>query len=115
MGKKTWAPGKNLQKFIAASFGVQPKEQVLLVEAISDAVADVGRQVRDAMAAHPGFADIGKRMLMVWSDGVQGLRDQRVYAVGAWVAGSAFENFSTLPKLKANKATTGRSPLLGKR
>jgi len=91
LGKKTWAPAKNLQKFIAATFGIQPKEQQHMVQAISDAVADVGPQVRQAMAQHPGFADIGKRMLMAWAEGVQGLRDQRVYAVGAWTAGDALE------------------------
>lgn len=115
MGKKTWAPGKNLQKFIAATFGIQPKEQQHMVQAISDAVADVGPLVRQAMAQHPGFEDIGKRMLMAWTEGVQGLRDQRVYAVGEWVAGDAFEGFSPPHKLAKDANKTGRSPLLGKR
>ncbi|MFN3436740.1 MAG: type II toxin-antitoxin system HipA family toxin [Acidovorax sp.] len=115
MGKRTWAPGKNLQKFIAATFGIQPKEQQHMVQAISDAVADVAPQVRQAMAQHPGFEDIGKRMLMAWAEGVQGLRDARVYAVGDWKAGEAFEGFSALPKLVAPQEKIGRSPLLGKR
>jgi serine/threonine-protein kinase HipA len=115
MGKKTWAPGKNLQKFIAATFGIQPKEQQHMVQAISDAVADVGPLVRQAMAQHPGFEDIGKRMLMAWAEGVQGLRDQRVYAVGEWIAGDAFEGFSTPPKLATDNKKIGRSPLLGER
>jgi serine/threonine-protein kinase HipA len=115
MGKKTWAPGKNLPRFIAATFGIQPKEQALMVQAISDAVADVAPQVRQAMAQHPGFADIGKRMLLAWSEGVQGLRDQRTYAVGDWAAGEAFDDFSAPPKLESNTAKIGRSPLLGER
>ena len=115
MGKKTWAPGKNLQKFIAATFGIQPKEQQHMVQAISDAVADVGPQVRQAMVQHPGFDAIGKRMLMAWAEGVRGLRDQRVYGVGDWSAGDAFEGFSPPPKQKADTAKIGRSPLLGKR
>jgi serine/threonine-protein kinase HipA len=94
MGRKTWTPGKSLQKFIAAIFGIQPKEHQHMVQAISDAVADVGPQVRQAMAKHPGFEDIGKRMLMAWAEGVRGLRDERVYAVGGWAAGEAFEGFS---------------------
>ena len=115
MGKKTWTPGKNLQKFIAATFGIQPKEQTLIVEAISDAVADIGRQVRQAMVQHDGFNEIGKRMLLSWSEGIQGMRDQRVYAVGDWKAGAAFEGFSAPPKLKSTADKIGRSPLLGKR
>jgi serine/threonine-protein kinase HipA len=115
MGKKTWAPGKNLQKFIATTFGIQPKEQTQMVEAISDAVADVGPLVRQAMEQHPGFEEIGKRMLMAWAEGVQGLRDQRVYAVGEWAAGDAFEGFSAPPKLATDNKKIGRSPLLGER
>ena len=107
MGKRTWAPGKNLQKFIAATFGIQPKEQQHMVQAISDAVAEVGPQVRQAMAQHPGFEDIGKRMLMAWAEGVQGLRDQRVYAVGELQAGDAFEGFSPPPKQNTNQDTIG--------
>jgi serine/threonine-protein kinase HipA len=115
MGKKTWAPGKNLQKFIAATFGIQPKEQQHMVRAISDAVADVEPLVRQAMAQHPDFEEIGKRMLMAWAEGVQGLRDQRVYGVGDWVSGDAFEGFSIPKKLKVQATKTGRSPLLGER
>lgn len=115
MGKKKWAPGKNLQRFIAATLGIQPKEQVQMVQAISDSVADVAPQVRQAMAQHDGFKDIGKRMLLAWSEGVQGLRDQRVYAVGDWVAGEAFEGFSAPAKLEAKATKIGRSPLLGER
>ena len=115
MGKKTWAPGKNLQRFIAATFGVAPREQLHTVQAISDAVADVAPQVRQAMRQHPAFQDIGKRMLLAWSEGVQGLRDQRVYAAGDWAAGEAFEGFSSPPKLESNTAKVGRSPLLAKR
>lgn len=115
MGKKTWTPGKNLQKFIAATFGIQPKEQQHMVQAISDAVADVGPQMRQAMLQHPGFEDIGKRMLLAWAEGVNGLRDERVYAVGDWAAGDAFEGFSAPPKLETINTKIGRSPLLGKR
>jgi len=115
MGKKTWVPGKNLQKFIAATFGIQPKEQQHMVQAISDAVADVGPLVRQAIVQHPGFEEVGKRMLMAWAEGVQGLRDQRVYAAGFWAAGDAFEGFSPPTKLVADTNKIGRSPLLGKR
>jgi serine/threonine-protein kinase HipA len=115
MGTKTWAPGKNLQKFIAATFGIQPKEQSQMVEAISDAVADIAPRVRQAMAQHPGFEEIGKRMLMAWAEGVQGLRDQRTYGLGEWAAGDAFEGFSPPPKLTTDANKIGRSALLGKR
>lgn len=110
-----WTPGKNLQKFIAATFGIQPKEQHSMVEAISDAVADVAPLVRQAMAQHPGFEDVGKRLLLAWAEGVRGLRDPRVYAVGDWTAGNAFVGFSPPPKQKTETTKIGRSPLLGQR
>ncbi len=115
MGKKTWTPGKNLQKFIAATFGIAPRQQTRIVEAISDAVAETGPQVRQAMADHPGFEDVGKRMLTAWAEGIQGLRDQRVYAVGDWVAGDAFDGFSAPAKLTVKTTKLGRSLLLGER
>jgi serine/threonine-protein kinase HipA len=115
MGKKTWVPGKSLQTFIAATFGIAPREQVHIVEAICDAIADIAPEVHAAMTQHPAFADIGKRMLSAWAEGVKGLRDRRVYALGEWAAGEAFENFSPPPKLKTESTSIGRSPLLGKR
>ena len=115
MGKKTWAPGKNLQKFIAATFGIQPKAQQHIVQAISDAVADVGPLVRQAVAQHPGFEDLGKCMLMAWAEGVQGLRVQRVFGLGDWAPGGAFADFSPPPKQQTEPTRIGRSPLLGKR
>lgn len=115
MSRKTWTPGKNLQKFIAATFGIQPKEQAQMVEAISDAVADVGKQVREAMAQHSGFNDVGKRMLMAWAEGVQGLRNQRTFAIGERQPGNAFEPLSPPPKQKIPPDKVGRSPVVGKR
>lgn len=115
MGKKTWMPGKNLQKFIAGNFGIQPKEQTQMVEAISDAVADVGQHVRSAITQHARFSDIGKRMLLSWSEGVHGLHDKRVYAMGDWRPGIAFEDIEQPPKLNMNISKIGRSPLLGER
>ena len=80
-----------------------------MVQAISDAVADVAPQVCQAMAQHQEFEDIGKRMLMAWAEGVQGLRDARVYAVGDWKAGEAFEGFSAPPKLVADQSKIRRN------
>jgi serine/threonine-protein kinase HipA len=115
MGKKTWAPGKNLQKFIAANFGIQPKEQLAIVESISDAVADVAVAVREAMTLHDGFDDIGQRMLLAWAEGVRGLRDERTYSAAGWAPGAAFDGLSNPTKLKSGTSKIGRSPLLGKR
>lgn len=115
MGKKTWAPGKTLQRFIAATFGITTREQVNIIESIGDAVSATAVQVRESMVAHPGFTDIGKRLLGAWHEGVSGLRSERTYAMGEWRAGAALTRFAP-PKLKnPKKAAVGRSRLLGKR
>ena len=116
MGKKTWTPGKSLQKFIGATFGIALKEQQKLIEAVGNAVSEVAGQVRDAMREHPGFEDIGRRMLLAWHEGVSALRDARVYAMGEWSPGEVLTGFSDPPKLKELKRELiGRSELLGRK
>lgn len=115
LGKKTWAPGKNLSRFIAGNFGIPPREQSALVERISDAVAETVPLVRQKMSELPEFKDIGKRMLLAWQEGTAGLRDRSVYAVGEWPANKVFEGISDAPKLETPRSVVGRSPLLGGR
>jgi len=115
MGKKTWTPGQTLPRFIAGAFGIPLREQVLLVEAISDAVSDAVPLVQEKMAEHIDFRDIGKRMLLAWQQGVHSLREKRVYASGDWPGDRAFEGISDPPKLTAPTTTIGRSPLMAER
>jgi serine/threonine-protein kinase HipA len=115
MGKKTWTPGKNLVKFVTGTFGVSAREQGILLESISDSIAETVPLVHEKMAEHPGFRDIGKRMLLTWQEGVTGLRDRRVYAAGDWPANKLFSGISDPPKLEAPRSVVGRSPLLSDR
>lgn len=48
-------------------------------------------------------------------EGMTGLRDKRVYALGDWAPSKAFEGFSAPPKLENPKALIGRSEGLGKK
>jgi len=115
LGKKTWTPGKNLSRFIASTFGIPLREQSVMLERISDAVADTVPLVRERMSELPEFRDIGKRMLLAWQEGITSLRDRRAYAVGDWPANKVFEGISDPPKLEDPKTVLGRSPLLGSR
>jgi serine/threonine-protein kinase HipA len=112
LGKKTWAPGKTLSRFIAGTFGIPAREQSILLESISDAAAEVAPQVHAKMRELPGFRETGKRMLQAWQEGVEGLRDQRIYAVGAWLGSKEFEGLSDPTKLENPRSVLGRSPLL---
>ncbi|WP_158788612.1 type II toxin-antitoxin system HipA family toxin [Granulicella sp. L46] len=115
LGKKTWTPGKNLQKFIATTFGIPLKEQNLILEAISDAVADTVPLVEKKRTDLPLFRGIGKRMLLSWQEGVESLRNPRVYASSEWPAQKLFEGLSDAPPLNTPRTPIGRSPLLGVR
>jgi serine/threonine-protein kinase HipA len=97
LGKKTWAPGKNLTKFIAGTFGIPVRDQTVLVESVSDAVAEGVPLVQSKMEEIPAFRDLGKRILVAWQEGVAGLQDRRVYAVGKWQAGKMFDGISDPP------------------
>ena len=114
MGKKTWDPGKHLQTFITATFGLPAREQADIVDRIGAAMAEVGPQVRAAMAGHPGFVEIGKRMLLAWQEGLAGLRDKRIYAMGPAELGEAFSGFSNPKPVRQQRQLIGRSDLLGR-
>lgn len=115
MGKKTWLPGKTLSRFITTNFGIPDREQKEMVERISDAVADIAPAVREKMRSLAGFRDTGKRMLVAWSEGVNHLRDSRMYDLSPWKSNPDFENISDSPKLENPRTVIGRSELLGGR
>ncbi|HTZ90280.1 MAG TPA: hypothetical protein VMA71_08060 [Alloacidobacterium sp.] len=115
MGKKTWLPGKTLARFITSVFGIPEREQKEMVERISDAVAETAPAVREKMDNLTGFEDTGKRMLAAWSEGVNHLRDSRMYGLSQWKSNPAFEGISDLPKLDNPKTVIGRSELLAGR
>jgi serine/threonine-protein kinase HipA len=112
MGKKTWLPGKTLTRFITTNLGIPEKEQRVMVERISDAVADTAPAVREMMDGLAGFRDTGKRMLAAWSEGVNSLRDSRMYTLSPWKSSQAFEGVSDPPKLETPRTVVGRSELL---
>ena len=115
MGKKTWLPGKTLARFITAVFGIPEREQKEMVERISDAVADTAPAVREKMDSLADFKDTGKRMLAAWSEGVNHLRESRMYGLSPWKSNPAFEGISDPPKLETPRTVIGRSELLAGR
>jgi serine/threonine-protein kinase HipA len=115
MGRKTWDPGKSLKDFIAATFGLQPREQAIIIEQIGEAMAETGPQIRTAMNEHPEFREIGKCMLLAWQDGIASLRSKRAYAMGDVALGDSFAGFSDPKPAKRKRKVVGRSDLLGKR
>ena len=113
LGRKTWDPGKAIQTFITATFGVPPREQASIVERIGDAMSDVAPRVREAMREHPAFEPIGTRMLFAWNEGLAGLSSARIYALETLSLGDALAGLSEPPPAQATRTVIGRSDLLG--
>jgi serine/threonine-protein kinase HipA len=115
MGRKTWTPGNTLARFIAGTFGVPYKLQTEIVETISEAISDTAPRVREAMDRYEGFKELGARMLLTWNEGVNGLREQRVYSLPEWRRDPAFDGLSTPEKLENPRRVMGRSEGLAAR
>lgn len=109
MGKKTWLPGKSLQKFLVSTFNIPLRVQNGLIEKISDAVSDTSPAVREAMEQHPEFRDIGKRMLLAWKEGVEALRNKHTYALPNWEPAPALQGFSDPEPLPSTVKVMGKS------
>lgn len=101
--------------FITATFGLPPRDQIEIVDRIATAMSEVGPQVREVMTTHAKFRQIGKRMLMSWQDGLAGLRDKRIYAMGVAELGEAFIGFSQPQSATPKRDVLGRSDLLPSR
>jgi serine/threonine-protein kinase HipA len=114
-GRKTWLPGKTLGTFVTSTFGIPQREQKVILERISDAIAETAPAVRELMSGVAGFKDTGKRMLETWSEGVSALRETRMYGLSPWKSSTAFEGISDPPKLKSPRKVIGRSELLANR
>ena len=115
MGKKTWDPGKSLHTFITTTFGLTMREQVEIVDRIATAMAEVGPLVREAMQQHPGFVDIGKRMLLAWQEGIERAPQQARLRSGRCLHWAALSMASPSPRHpRQRKTVIGRSDLLGR-
>ena len=112
MGKKTWAPGKNLKNFIALEFGIPLREQIPMIESICEAITDTAPHVHEAIRQHAGFRDLGKHMLLAWDEGIQILRDKRHYSLPQPQNKNLLEGISDPPKLANPKGWEGDAPLL---
>jgi serine/threonine-protein kinase HipA len=115
MGKKTWAPEKNLKNFIASEFGIPLREQIPLIESICEAITDTAPNVREAIDQHPEFRDLGKHMLLAWGEGIQALRDKHHYSLSPPPNENLLGGISDPPKLANPKTIVGQSEGLGTR
>lgn len=110
-GRKTWEPGKVLERTLLSVFNVTARDQRAIVEQISQAIEDIAPAVREAMAQHEGFHEIGKRMLLAWQQGMQTLLGKQVYNMGSAVRGESFHGLSDPEPGNPRRDVIGRSDL----
>lgn len=74
-GRKTWAPGATLERFLNARLGIAPKRCREMVEQLCDSAVEVGKEMVAAAKNETRWHGIAKQMLHSWNDGMAALRD----------------------------------------
>lgn len=70
-GSTAWPAAKVLQRLGETRAGLTPAKVRQVLERIAEAIARTRRAVASYSKKHPEFAEIGKRMLTEWEDGVK--------------------------------------------
>jgi serine/threonine-protein kinase HipA len=76
-GRKTWVPGKVLEKLFATRLAIHPSELGRMIEALCDAVAEVGREVIEAARQDRRWHDVAKGMVHAWNEGTEKIRSAK--------------------------------------
>jgi serine/threonine-protein kinase HipA len=76
-GRKTWAPGKSLEKFFKTRLDIRPRAYAQMVEKVCESAVEVGREMIETAKNEPRWHDIAKQMLHAWNDGMASLRSAR--------------------------------------
>ncbi len=68
-GTTKWPSAKDLRRFGETRVGAAPAKVREILERIDDAIFKAAKEVRSYIKQHPGFAEIGERMLQEWEEG----------------------------------------------
>lgn len=77
-GRRTWAPGKALEKFFKARLNIAPRDYAQMVEQLCESAVEVGREVIELGKNQPAWHTIAKNMVHAWNQGMSSLRDPRM-------------------------------------
>ncbi|HEY3597401.1 MAG TPA: type II toxin-antitoxin system HipA family toxin [Paraburkholderia sp.] len=115
-GRKTWAPGKTLERFFNTRMGIAPGQYAQMVETLCDSAVTVGHELIEAARNEPQWRGVAKQMLHAWNDGMESLRSPKK-SVQFKSLTQAIEaaGFSAAQPAVRTREVIGRSPLLGKR
>lgn len=114
-GRKTWTPGKSLERFFNTRLGIAPRQYAEMVGSLCDSAVAVGHEIIEAARNEPQWHGVAKQMLHAWNDGMEGLRSPRK-SVPLRGLSEAIEaaGFSDPEPPEKERTLIGRSELLAK-
>jgi len=115
-GRRTWMPGKSLERFFNARLGIAPRHYVKMIERLCESATEVAQEIIAAAKNETRWRGISKQMLYAWNEGMKTLRGPasktgHVQTLDAVIAQSDFS--APLPA-ETSREMLGRSELLAK-
>jgi serine/threonine-protein kinase HipA len=112
-GRKTWAPGKTLERFFNTRLGIAPKRYREMVEALCDSAVSTGKDLAEAAKNETRWRWVAKQMLHAWNEGMASLRSAKPQAtLRALTPVIEAAGFSDADKAEQAREVIGRSELL---
>jgi serine/threonine-protein kinase HipA len=115
-GRKTWTPGKTLERFFNTTLGIEPRQYAEMVERLCESAVEVGLEVIEAARHEPRWHGVAKQMLYAWNDGVTSLRNPNsLVALERLETAIAQAGLSEPERPESERTVIGRSELLAPR
>jgi serine/threonine-protein kinase HipA len=112
-GRKSWAPGKSVEKFFSTRLNIPPREYAAMLESLCDSAVDVGKEVVQAAKSESQWRYVAKQMLHAWNEGIQSLRNpKRSVPVAGLTPVIESVGFSDPEPPGSTREVIGRSELL---
>jgi serine/threonine-protein kinase HipA len=114
-GRKTWAPGKTLEKFFITRLGIAPRDYADMVEQLCESATSVGQEIIAAAKNETRWHTVAKQMLHAWNEGIESLRNPKKSVTKSELgAAIAAAGFSEAEPAQNSKESIGRSELMAK-
>jgi serine/threonine-protein kinase HipA len=115
-GRRTWAPGKSLERFFNTRLGIAPRDYGQMVEQLCESAVEVGAEVIEAAKNEPQWLGIAKQMVHAWNEGTNTLRSpKRDGGYRGLDTAIAAAGFSAPEPPDPSPPSVGRSELLASR
>jgi len=113
-GRRTWAVGKNLERFFNTRLGIAPKYYAQMVERLCESAIAVGQEVIAAAKNEPHWHTVAKQMIHAWNEGMATLHSPKsLHAFRGLDEAIAQSGFSEQEQPESTRTVIGRSELLG--